>query len=330
MLEEILPLQKCLLKKKICLKNEISFVTRRLGSFKLGYDLIKKSGYSVEKVGDRNLNWNSKKEANSLSKLKTRILVIDRLSTNEGWTSCLINKFKTLVSIDDVGSGAKIADVVINGIFHDLPPKKNRFIGYKYLFLKNVDSLNKKKISKNVNNIVVTFGGYDKRKLTNFFLNCLLHNNNLLKKPIKIEILVGFEKNKIINSLKKLIKKIEAYKKVKVKITILAPDYFKRLSKADLAIVSGGLAVFDCIARGIPVIGLPQYQHQLKTLLGLESKNAIKLGSLGMALNKKNFIEIYNKIILSFEDRVFLSKNSINLIDRKGSERIMKILSSLF
>jgi len=134
-----------LIKEKICLKNEISFVTRRLGSFKLGYDLIKKSRYSVEKIEDRNLNWNSKKEANSLSKLKTRILVIDRLSTNKEWISCLINKFKTLVSIDDTGSGAKIADVVINGIFHNLPPKKNRFIGYKYLFLKNIGTSYKKK-----------------------------------------------------------------------------------------------------------------------------------------------------------------------------------------
>tara|TARA_E500000178_G_scaffold333444_1_gene368443 strand:+ start:3241 stop:4293 length:1053 start_codon:yes stop_codon:yes gene_type:complete len=319
-----------LIKEKICLKNEISFVTRRLGSFKLGYDLIKKSRYSVEKIEDRNLNWNSKKEANSLSKLKTRILVIDRLSTNKEWISCLINKFKTLVSIDDTGSGAKIADVVINGIFHNLPPKKNRFIGYKYLFLKNIGTSYKKKICKNVNNIVVTFGGYDRRNLTNFFLNCLFQTNNLFRKPTKIEILVGFEKNKIINNWKKLIKKIEAHKKVKIKITILASDYFKRLSKADLAIVSGGLSVFDCIARGIPVIGLPQYQHQLKTLLNLESNKVIKLGSLGMSLNEKNFMDIYNKIILSFEDRVFLSKNSINLIDRKGPARIIKILGSLF
>ena len=57
--------------------------------------------------------------------------------------------------------------------------------------------------------------------------------------------------------------------------------------KADFAIVSGGLTVFDCISRGIPVIGLPQYQHQLKTLTNLKNKNVIKLGSKEMSLNKK-------------------------------------------
>jgi len=75
---------------------------------------------------------------------------------------------------------------------------------------------------------------------------------------------------------------------------------------------------------------LPQYQHQLKTLKNLENKKIIKLGSKGMRLDKKNFINLFNRMISSFEDRNFLSKNSITLIDKKGSERVINILSSLF
>ena len=135
-----------LVKRKICLSKEISFVTRRLRSFKLGYGLVKKAGYYVENIEDKHLEWNSKQEASFLSKLKSDILVLDRLSTTRNWMSHLTGKFKTLVSMDDIGSGAKIADLVINGILHDLSPKKNRYIGYKYLFLKNTNlSLKKKK-----------------------------------------------------------------------------------------------------------------------------------------------------------------------------------------
>ena len=111
---------------------------------------------------------------------------------------------------------------------------------------------------------------------------------------------------------------------------IFSSDYFKCLAKADLAVVSGGITVFDSISRGVPVIGLPQYKHQLKTLINLESKRVIKLGSLGMRLDKENFINLFNKMIISFEDRIFLSKNSIKLFDRKGSDRVLNILSSLF
>lgn len=319
-----------LVKKKICLQKEISFVTRQLGLFRLGYDLIKKAGYAIETIDDRYLNWNSKSEVIALSKIQTDILIIDRLSTTHNFMSSLKKKFKTLVSFDDIGSGAKFADVVINGIFHDLAPKKNRFVGYKYLFLKNTNFSEKKKISKNVKNIAVSFGGYDKRNITNFFLNCLLNKNCFFKKKINIQLMAGKENIKAIDFWKKLIKRVELKQKIKIDLALFTPDYFKKLAKADLAIVSGGLTVFDCVSRGVPVIGLPQYQHQLKTLKNLENKKIIKLGSKGMRLDKKNFINLFNKMISSFEDRNFLSKNSINLIDKKGSERVVNILSSLF
>ena len=127
-----------------------------------------------------------------------------------------------------------------------------------------------------------------------------------------------------------MIKNILVNRKIKINLVVLSSDYFKRLAKADLAIVSGGLTVFDAISRGVPVIGLPQYRHQLKTLINLEKKNVIKLGSLRMKLDRENFINLFNKMIISFEDRIFLSKNSIDLVDRKGSERVLNILSALF
>ena len=319
-----------LVKKKICLRKEISFVTRRLGFFNLGYNLIKKAGYVVEKIDDRYLNWNSKSEATALINIKTDILILDRLSTTHNFMSSLKIKFKSIVSFDDIGSGAKIADIVINALFHDLAQKKNRFIGYKYLFLKNNDFLEKKKLSNNVKNIAVSFGGYDKRNITKFFLNCLLHKNCLFEKRINIQLIIGKESIRIINLWKKLIKKVELKQKIKINLSLFPPDYFKKLMKADFAIVSGGLTVFDCISRGIPVIGLPQYQHQLKTLTNLKNKNVIKLGSRGMSLNKKKFINLFNRMILSSEDRNFLSKNSLNLIDKKGFKRVINILGSLF
>ena len=127
-----------------------------------------------------------------------------------------------------------------------------------------------------------------------------------------------------------MIKNILVNRKIKINLAVLSSNYFKRLAKADLAIVSGGLTVFDSISRGVPVIGLPQYRHQLKTVINLENKNVIKLGSLRMKLDKENFINLFNKMIISFEDRAFLSKNSIDLVDRKGSERVLNILSALF
>ena len=201
---------------------------------------------------------------------------------------------------------------------------------YVYNFAEIYKYLNEINVTKKVNNIVVSFGGYDKRNLTKFFLNSLLHKNFLLERSLNIELLVGDAHYKVVNTWKKLIKSILTNHKIKINLVVFSSDYFKRLAKADLAVVSGGLTVFDSVSRGVPVIGLPQYKHQLKTLINLESKRVIKLGSLGMRLDKENFINLFNKMIITFEDRIFLSKNSIKLFDRKGSDRVLNILSSLF
>ena len=158
----------------------------------------------------------------------------------------------------------------------------------------------------------------------------MLHKKCVFNKKLNIQLIVGKENIKVINLWKKLIKRIELRQKIKINLASFPPNYFKKLMKADFAIVSGGLTVFDCISRGIPVIGLPQYQHQLKTLTNLKNKNVIKLGSKEMSLNKKNFINSFNRMMSSYKDRNLLSKNSLNLIDKKGSERVINILRSLF
>ena len=71
--------------KKICLQKEISFVTRRSGFFRLGYDLIKKQ--DILKIDDRYLNWSSKSDmplANSNGYFN-----FDRLSTTYDFMSSL-------------------------------------------------------------------------------------------------------------------------------------------------------------------------------------------------------------------------------------------------
>ena len=57
----------------------------------------------------------------------------------------------------------------------------------------------------------------------------------------------------------------------------------------------------------------------IKNLTNLKNKNVIKLGSKEMSLNKKNFINSFNRMMSSYKDRNLLSKNSVNLVDKKGS-----------
>jgi spore coat polysaccharide biosynthesis predicted glycosyltransferase SpsG len=183
-------LAKVLIKQKICLSEEIIFVTQRQGLFKIGYNLIKDAGFYIEPNKKNNLKWNSVSEASFLSNLHADILILDRLSTSHKFMLTLKKKFKYLVSFDDTGSGSRVADVVINGILHKLPKRDSLYQGYKYLFLNNINH-KKKKISKKVKNVAVSFGGHDERNLLGFYLDILRKNKLFDNKKFKIDLLVG-------------------------------------------------------------------------------------------------------------------------------------------
>ena len=323
-----LTISKLLIKKKVCSKSEIGFVIRKNGLFKLGYDLVRQSGFTIISSRDENLSWNSLKETKFLSKLDTDNLIFDRLSTNWKTIKNLKGKFKHLISMDDIGSGAKLADVVINGLFHNSLKREGLYQGYKYLLLNNKN--NKKKIiKKKIKYIFVSFGGHDELNLTGFFLDTIIEKNIFENNKFKIEILVSNDKDKHFRLWKKKISFLVNFKNLDINLYVRSPDFYKKLNKADIAIVAGGLTVFEAINAGVASIGLPQYSHQLKTLKKLQKYGAVKISGETMLLNKKNFLLEINKLINSYNERLKIIQKGQNLIDGKGSRRVIKIISSL-
>ena len=314
--------------RKLLTQSEIGFISRRNGPFDIGFNLITKSGYQIEDISDECLEWNSPQELTALIETDPDLLIIDRLSTELKWMIGIKRKIGRVVSMDDTGSGASFADVVINGILHYKPKIKPSFVGYDYLFLKPSNISLKMEVPPKVKRIVASFGGYDSRNLMEFFLGSLEHHDALIDPEAVIELLIGFEDKKKIKSWKEKANHISLKYKIDVKISIRPSNFLERLAKADLAVLSGGLTIFDAISHGIPVIGIPQYTHQLKTIENLSKKFVIRQGCPRMSLDMNYFSKIFNKIIISQDIRWSLKKNGPRLIDGKGSERVIKILSS--
>ena len=57
---------------------------------------------------------------------------------------------------------------------------------------------------------------------------------------------------------------------------------------SDIAIISGGLIVFDAIYFNLPIVCIPQYLHQKKTALDLKNKGLIEF----LELNKNTKVEL--------------------------------------
>ena len=117
--------------KGLVKKSEISFISRSEGPYYIGFNIER--SVTNEKISVIIAIGIQKAEV--ITEIDPHLLVVDRLSTKLKWMSIVKCKVKHVVSMDDIGSGASLADTVINGIIHINPNCKSSFIGYDYLFL---------------------------------------------------------------------------------------------------------------------------------------------------------------------------------------------------
>ena len=78
---------------------------------------------------------------------------------------------------------------------------------------------------------------------------------------------------------------------------------------------------------GVPVIGLPQYEHQNKTLQNLNQKGALILGSDNMELDHSLFFNGFLNLFDSSSLRLKQSETGKKLIDGLGNNRVIEIIS---
>lgn len=279
------------LKKKFKLKkNDIIFYCKLDKEYRKSKQILHKSKFKIKKI-NYNIKDNSLDEARILSKEKGRLLVIDRITkTNLKFFKKIKDSYKRKFILEDQSIYRKNFDLSINSL---VIPKTELFktdnLGFKYLILKSFNFTSTKK-EKN-KNIFLSFGGYDHNKLCNKTIKSL---NNLSKKmnflvPKSYQI----KKSKFKNN-----HRIIYYKK---------NQYLRYFKECNLAIVSGGLTLYDGIVFKRKIICIPQYNHQL--------------------INAKKIQNIYPLFILNYSDKNFdikinkiineLYGNKLSYIDKK-------------
>jgi len=318
---------KRLVETGLCQSGEVSFVMRVGGSFRLGRDLVADAGFKIEDAADRELAWNSSSEAKILKKSLPTVLVVDRLSTESSWMRSLKTSVRNIITMDDLGDGAPLATITVNAILYGDSANSNCLTGYDYLALKPMPKLPTKIKAREVKSIVASFGGYDHRNLAGFFLSSLYSFESNLLAGLSIEVLVGKESEARTDSWVELAERTSSLHDCNIRLLIQSENFAQHLAKADLAILSGGLTIFDALSLGIPSIGIPQYDHQLATLQRLFGQRAVLIGSIGMRLDERRFVEVLIDAIGDQGVRMALSKRGPALVDRKGIDRIVALLS---
>jgi UDP-2,4-diacetamido-2,4,6-trideoxy-beta-L-altropyranose hydrolase len=303
--------------------QDICFFTRNDSGFQLGEKYLEGSDFNYQVFSNNKLKANSQSEIDILCNQDADLILLDRLETSTELIKALKSRNKKVVTFDDYGEGRIYADIAISSIFDDVPESKNLIKGYEYLILSQ-NNYCLSNINKNVQNIVVTFGGNDNRDICSHFLA----NVESIPQNISIKIILGKIDNKIYKSY---LRKIESKKnRDNIEIFIFPENYHEIISNADIAVSTGGLSIFEFSAYGIPTIGIPQYEHQLRTIESLEGYGISILGSKGMELSNDKFLDAINSLISDNTLRKSMAFNAHNLIDGKGVHRVRDLLVKEF
>jgi spore coat polysaccharide biosynthesis predicted glycosyltransferase SpsG len=197
------------------------------------------------------------------------------------------------------------------------PSRQIRFLGPEYILLRE-DFLKEKpnKLSSEIKNILITFGGDDVRHLTLPLLK-RLHLN--FPKIIKTVILgSGFDnKNEIIRQQNEYIKIID-----NPSISTL----IKKMKQADCAISAGGQTLNELAFLGIPTIAIKVADNQHNNVSYWSAKGyTINAGNY----NNENLFDIVIKAIKklsSLSERKKRQLMGLKLCDGQGSNRVARQL----
>lgn len=277
-----------------------------------GVQKIKSAGYPcfiLKQAGD----FDAKGVLKVIGAVKADVVVIDRLDTAEKYMRAVKKTDRLLITMDDRGSGASLADIRINGM---LPGGDTPYQGCDYVILP-LRQVKRKKILKKCARIFVSFGGYDHHGLIPKTLQAI----KKFKPGCRFVVVAG-------NNHKDLAQEgMDGTIGSRVRIYGEVKDFDRLVENCDMAILSGGLSLYQALSFGIPSLVISQYPHQLETAQRLaRSGAAISLGP-AQQVAPDTVRKAAEKLAGSRELRADLSRKGQLLIDRNGVDRVTDIIS---
>lgn len=304
---------RCLIiASKIC-KHDVMFLVHE--KMELGLKIIKEKNYKYETHDENNL-------LQKIEDYNPDIIINDILDTKENYISFLKSKNIFVINFEDLGDGAKKADLVVNALYEHKIPLKNALIGYKYYLLRDefyyYKNMNKV-INEEVRNILITFGGVD---INNFTLKII----NILKEidyRHKITVILGIGyKNK--EEIK------EKYSRdLNVKILENVSNISEHMFINDLIFTSAGRTIYEVASTKTPCICMCQNERELSHLFANSSNGFINLG-LGSHVHDSIIKSTVTSVLADFDIRKTLRQRMENIDLYNGFNNLSKEISKTY
>lgn len=290
------------------LNHNISFLVDK-GS-QLAYDKIASKNYPVFKQQSENI-------IDDIKRLNPDAVVNDRLDTKEAYVKELKALNYKVINFEDLGPGAKSADIVINAIYPEKEVLKSHYFGHDYFVLRDEFIFSEQKeVTKEVKNVLITFGGvdpnnYTKKVIQNIYQYCQ-------ENQITITVITGFGYDKY--------ETLKEFNNVEIKHNVTNISTY--MLQADLIFTSAGRTVFEVASLATPAIVLAQNERELTHFFASSKFGFLNMG-LGYNVSDEELFGSFTELVESFENRNHMSQLMKKRNFRKSRKTVIDLIQNL-
>ena len=298
--------RSCLIANEIKKFASPVFVSEEHPDFYPGHQEIVKRGFHLHKIREQ------RELFELLEQVKPCVVVLDQYSYSFELLKPFVDRSISIISFDHFDESRKWSKYPLNPV--NLTGN-GPFDGLKYCVIPEPE---KRDFRQTVRNIFLSFGGYDHNLISVKVVKALVE----IEKEFQIQLVVGasFPPDQI-RKLQNIDPRVHIFQN---------PSNFNTLlSKADIALIAGGLTFFQALSEGIPSIVICQYQHQLDTVSELQNKKAFISLGLGDQISKETIKNAFLQLFNNLEMRESLHSKAIELIDGRGLSRVVEIIETL-
>ncbi len=272
-------------------------------------DLIKKIPYIQ-------LNWLEKQKELSTLLNGIDMTFVDSYLAHQSVYRKIARISKLSVFMDDVNRIAYPQGIVVNGNANAnilRYPQNNKYLlGIGYLPLRNdFRTVKSKRISKEVRNILITFGGSDNKNITPIIQKVLCRLYPQINKKI------------VIGQSFQNIDEIMALADVKTEIIDNpAANKMKELMlEADISISAAGQTLYELVRMRVPTVVIKVAENQSGNVTGLKNAGLIEYTGSWDDKNLERKISESLEKIMHYPVRKYFAVNAKRIIDGRGASR---------
>ena len=294
-------------------EHNVMIAARSDGEYDLGLNVLRRHPFRLEPLE------NGEAFASVLERQRPDIVILDVLDTTREMVAEVRRWSDFVVTIEDMGDGTQLADLVINDLYADPYPAANHWTGVRYAILgPSFEHTRPRPESERVETILIAFGGTDPSNLTLKALDAL----KLLKFGGEVILILGpgYAHGDI---------DLGTYE-LRGSVLRDVADMAAVMQRADLAITSAGRTVTELMHVGVPTVALCQNLRELRHTHASSPYGVMNLG-LGKHVDAPSLAEHLKVVLENADIRRTMRARALAAIKGRSNRAIVeKILRSYY